>query len=127
MSYGHALKTAASAEESIAAYRRSIELQPSLGEAYWSLANLKIFRFAPAELDAMRAQLRRADLADEDRYHLHFAIGKALEAGGQYAESFEHYSLGNALRRTEVHYDPEEMTQSVLPSRILGTHDLFAS
>jgi len=27
----------------------------------------------------MRAQLLRPDLADEDRYHLHFAIGKALE------------------------------------------------
>jgi len=127
LSYGHALKTAASAEESIAAYRRSIELQPSLGEAYWSLANLKIFRFAPAELDAMRAQLLRPDLADEDRYHLHFAIGKALEDGGQYAESFEHYSLGNALRRKEVHYDPEEMTQSVRRARILCTREFFAS
>src|SRR5258708_27505471 len=121
MSYGHALKTAASAEESIAAYRRSIELQPSLGEAYWSLANLKIFRFAPAELDAMRAQLRRADLADEDSYHLHFAIGKALEDGGQYSESFEHYSLGNALRRKEVHYAPQEMTPNLRRASILST------
>ena len=104
MSYGHALKTAATAEESIAAYRRSLELQPSLGEAYWSLANLKTFRFTPAELDAMRAQLRRPDLADEDRFHLHFAIGKALEDGGHYAESFEHSAWqrpaaqGSALR-----------------------------
>jgi tetratricopeptide (TPR) repeat protein len=127
MSYGHALKTAASAEESIAAYRRSIELLPSLGEAYWSLANLKTFRFAPAELDAMRAQLRRQDLADEDRFHLHFAIGKALEDGGQYDESFEHYSLGNALRRKEVHYDPEEMTQSVRRAKALCTQEFFAS
>src|SRR5258706_5799495 len=127
MSYGHALKTAASAEESIAAYRRSVELQPSLGEAYWSLANLKTFRFAAAELDAMRAQLRRQVLADEDRFHLHFAMGKALEDDGRYAESFEHYSLGNALRRQEIHYDPEEMTQSVRRAKALCTSEFFAS
>ena len=42
---GHALKTEGRQEESIAAYRRAIAMEPSLGEAYWSLANLKTFRF----------------------------------------------------------------------------------
>ncbi|HMI36164.1 MAG TPA: sulfotransferase, partial [Steroidobacteraceae bacterium] len=91
------------------------------------LANLKTFRFSSAELEAMRVQLRRQDLADEDRFHLHFAIGKALEDAGQYAESFEHYSLGNALRRKEVHYDPEELTQSVRRAKALCTREFFAS
>jgi Flp pilus assembly protein TadD len=127
MSYGHALKTAATADESIAAYRRGIELQPSLGEAYWSLANLKTFRFAPADLEAMRAQLRRQDLADEDRFHLHFAMGKALEDSGEYAESFEHYSSGNALRRKEVHYEAAEVSGSVRRTKALCTREFFAS
>src|SRR5712671_1267323 len=127
MSYGHTLKTAATAEESIAAYRHSIELQPSLGEAYWSLANLKTFRFSPAELAAMRAQLSRADLADEDCYHLHFAMGKALEDSGQYAESFEHYSRGNALRRKQIHYEPGEVSGSVRRAKALCTAEFFAS
>ena len=99
MSYGHALKTAGRQEESIQAYRKSIELKPGLGETYWSLANLKTFRFSPSDLDAMRGQLRHGDLSDEDRYHFHFAIGKALEDLGLYAESFEHYANGNRLRR----------------------------
>ena len=47
----------------------------------------------------MRAQLERGDLAEEDRFHLHFALGKALEDEGRYAESFDHYDEGNALRR----------------------------
>jgi tetratricopeptide (TPR) repeat protein len=127
LSYGHALKTAATADESIAAYRRSIALQPSLGEAYWSLANLKTFRFSRAELDSMRAQLGRADLADEDRYHLLFAVGKALEDGGKYAESFEHYSRGNALRRKEIHYDADEVSATVRRTKALCTQEFFAA
>jgi tetratricopeptide (TPR) repeat protein len=53
MSYGHALKTAGRRDESIAAYRKAIGLEPRLGEAYWSLANLKTFRFSPAEIETM--------------------------------------------------------------------------
>ena len=45
MSLGHALKTEGRQEESVAAYRRAISMEPTLGEAYWSLANLKTFRF----------------------------------------------------------------------------------
>jgi predicted Zn-dependent protease len=57
MSYGHTLKTAGRQSEAIGAYRKSIVQLPSLGEAYWSLANLKTFRFKPEEIAMMRAQL----------------------------------------------------------------------
>ena len=127
MSYGHALKTAGRTGDCIVAYRRCLEQLPSLGEAYWSLANLKTFRFTPHELDAMRAQLRRVDLGAEDRFHLHFAMGKALEDDGAYAKSFEHYSAGNALRRESVHYDPDELTQNVRRTKALCTPEFFAS
>jgi hypothetical protein len=80
----------------MAAYRKSLELTPELGEAYWSLANLKTFEFTTADMTAMRAQLERATLTDEDRLHFHFALGKALEDRDDYAASFEHYVAGNA-------------------------------
>ncbi|HUY84343.1 MAG TPA: tetratricopeptide repeat protein, partial [Steroidobacteraceae bacterium] len=108
MSYGHALKTGGRETESAAAYRKSTELRPYLGEAYWSLANLKTVRFAPAEIAAMRAVLARADLAEEDRFHLHFALGKALEDAGEYADSFAHYAAGNRLRRAGLAYSADE-------------------
>jgi predicted Zn-dependent protease len=44
--YGHALSTAGRKRDGIAAYRKCIELAPRFGEAYWSLANLKTFRFS---------------------------------------------------------------------------------
>jgi len=127
MSYGHALKTNGREPDSIAAYERSIALLPSLGEAYWSLANLKTVRFSAHQIEAMRSQLARGDLQDEDRYHLHFAMGKALEDTGRYAESFEHYDQGNRLRRAGIRYSPEEMSAHVRRSRTLFTAEFFAA
>jgi predicted Zn-dependent protease len=126
MSYGHALKTAGRQEESIRAYRRSIELQPGLGEAYWSLANMKTIRFTPADLDTMRTQLANGQLTQEDRLHFHFAIGKALEDAAAYTESFEHYSSGNSLRRAGVAYNAAETTAYVRRSKELFSREFFA-
>ena len=111
MSYGHALKTAGRLDDGIAAYRKSIAQMPNLGEAYWSLANLKTYRFDESEIAAMRSQLARTDIGDEDRLHFHFALGKALEDLGDYAESFRHYAEGNRIRRGQMDYSPEETTE----------------
>ncbi len=127
MSYGHTLKTAGRSNDGVAAYRRAIELEPSLGEAYWSLANLKTFRFTAAELAAMRMQLQRADLSVEDRYHFEFALGKALEDEALYAESFAHYSEGNRLRRSLLIYDAEESGGRLRRSQQLFSSAFFAA
>jgi predicted Zn-dependent protease len=113
MSLGHTLKTAGRRDDSIAAYRKSIASLPAFGEAYWSLANLKTFRFAPDEIAAMRAQLARSDIGTEDRFHLHFALGKALEDAADYADSFQQYAQGNALRRQTLKYSAAEITDIV--------------
>jgi tetratricopeptide (TPR) repeat protein len=125
MSYGHALKTAGRQAEGIDAYRRAIALMPSLGEAYWSLANLKTFRFAEAEIGAMEAQLARLDLSDEDRLHFHFALGKALEDAKDYAGSFAHYAEGNRIRARQLGYRAEETTERLNRSRALFTAAFF--
>ena len=126
MSYGHVLKTAGAASEGIGAYRRALELEPRLGEAWWSLANLKTYRFDAADMARMRQQLARGDLAAEDRYHFHFALGKALEDEQRYADSFEHYRQGNALRRAQLHYDPERIDGHVKRSKSLFTREFLA-
>jgi len=127
MSYGHALKTAGRQGECVATYRRAIELSPQLGEAYWSLANLKTFRFSDADVVAIQEQLRRNDLSEEDRFHFHFSLGKAFEDARDYAKSFEHYGLGNRLRREMVQYEAEETTQHVRRSKQLLTPEFFAA
>lgn len=126
MSLGHALKTANHNAESIQAYRRCIELAPQLGEVWWSLANLKTLRFTDEDVATMRAQLERGDLTHEDRFHFHFALGKALEDAGNYADSFAHYAEGNRLRRKTIRYDADENQAHVTRSKRLFTKEFFA-
>ena len=127
MSYGHALKTAGRRDDSIAAYRHGVTLQPTLGEAYWSLANLKTFAFTAADIAAMRAALARSDLTDEDRLHFEFALGKALEDEGAYAESFARYEAGSAIRRRLTPYQAEDTTAHLRRSKALLTAGFFAA
>jgi predicted Zn-dependent protease len=127
MSYGHALKTRGREDDGIAAYRKGIALLPSLGEAYWSLANLKTFSFSDPELASMRVQLASPTLSEEDRFHLNFALGKALEDRGEYAESFTQYALGNRSRRAQIRYRPEDMSEHVARVKALCTPAFFAS
>jgi len=125
LNYGHALKTAGRQQQSIDAYRKCISLAPQSGAAYWSLANLKTFRFTPADLEAMRAQLARADLAEDERVHLSFAAGKALEDAREYGESFESYSRGNRLRHSRLGYDPERTSARVRRCKEILTREFF--
>jgi tetratricopeptide (TPR) repeat protein len=107
MSYGHTLKTVGRLEESIEAYRKCIRLSPEVGEAYWSLANLKTFRFSDEDIDNMRQQVTSEGGDADDQSHLAFALGKALEDRGDYDESFHFYRRGNAIRRIEHRHNPQ--------------------
>jgi predicted Zn-dependent protease len=127
MSYGHALKTAGQTARAIEAYRRALAMLPSFGEVWWSLANLKTFRFSDADVATMRAQLARTDISDDDRLHLDFALGKALEDAGEYAASFDHYAAGNARRHAQLHYDPAETHARVEHIRRQYTREFFAA
>src|SRR6185437_16354296 len=83
MSYAHMLKTVARLDDGIAAYRKAIGLRPTLGEAWWSLANLKTIKFTNDDIAAMEAALATVGLSDDDRFHLHFALGKAMHDAGR--------------------------------------------
>jgi uncharacterized membrane protein YccC len=63
LSFGHALKTAGHTARAIEAYRRAATLGPAFGDAWWSLANLKTFRFTDADIATLREQLARNDSA----------------------------------------------------------------
>lgn len=125
MSYGHSLRALGRAPESIAAYRRAVSLLPGLGEAWFSLANTKTYRFAPDEIVQMGALVAQPGPSDEDRWHLHFALGKAFEDTGSYQRSFGHYREGNRLRRLAIDYDCADMTEHVTRSRTFFTPEFF--
>ena len=125
-SLGHMLKSVGRREDCVEAYRKAIALAPHFGEPYWSLANLKTFQITDPELETIRVQLEKADLADEDRTHFHFAIGKALEDKGEFADSFSHYAEGNRLRLKNNPYNADELSDHVRRCIALFTPELFA-
>ena len=126
MSYGHALKTVGRQDDGVAAYRRALALRAELGEAWWSLANLKTVRLDQSDIATMESALQTAGLADDDRLHLHFALGKAFEDAGNAACSFDHYAQGNALRSAQIGYDSGRIVRQVDQAIRIFSPDLFA-
>jgi len=102
----HHLKTIGRQEEAIARYRECIAIKPDHCEAYWSLANLKTFRFEAGEIKAMQALLQKPDLDDEGRAQIHNALGLEFEAQKDFDQAFENFSLCNLARRKAEFYDP---------------------
>jgi tetratricopeptide (TPR) repeat protein len=104
-SMAHHLKTIGRQDEAIARYRECIALQPDHSESYWSLANLKTFRFEDAEVDAMQ-QLLEQDLPDESRAQIHNALGLEYEGRKNYDQAFINFSRCNQVQRKSEYYDP---------------------
>lgn len=113
LSRGHALKTVGRRDACLAAYRRAVALAPTLGEAWWSLANLKTHRFSEEDLARMESSLDAEGAGDEDRMHLHFALGRGHETAGRAREAFAHYDKANAMRRASLPYDAHMTTAHV--------------
>lgn len=127
MSYGHALKTVGRTADSVAAYRRATALRPAFGEAWWSIANLKTEPFDAADLAAMEGALHDAQASVEDRFHLHFALGKALSDRSDAENAFIHYAEANRLRRTAQPYEAARTSRMVDAVIGLSTPDFFAA
>jgi tetratricopeptide (TPR) repeat protein len=126
LTLGHALKTTGSQAAAIEAYTRAYSIKPDFGDAYWSLANLKTYKFDEVQIAAMRAEEAARTIGLSDRYHLCFALGKALEDHGEYEESFNYYERGNRLKREEVAYDWRRISGEIDRQIEHCTADLFA-
>ncbi|MCP1469059.1 putative Zn-dependent protease [Sphingobium sp. OAS761] len=128
---GHALKTLGHQADAIHAYRQAVARQPTMGEAWWSLANLKTVTLDTADIAAMEQALDRlapdAEARKEDIFHLHFSLGKALEDAGACQAAFGHYARGNALRRTLVAHDADDFAAEVRATAATFTAPFLAA
>ncbi len=127
LSMAHTLKTLGRQQEAIESYRCAAQERRGYGDAYWSLANLKTYRFTDEELATMRAAEAAPRTALADRYHLCFALGKALEDRSEYADSFSYYERGNALKKSECRYRPEFIERNTRLQIEVCTAELFAA
>jgi tetratricopeptide (TPR) repeat protein len=124
---GHVLKTVGRIEEAVESYRNAYRTRGDFGDAYWSLANLKTYRFTDDEIAAMEQRVEDARTGTMDRFHLCFALGKAWEDRGDYAPSFARYEQGNRLRRQELRYDPDRAEAAMQAQAEIGTGTFFRS
>ncbi len=127
LSHGHALKTIGSQELAISAYRQTIELRPGFGDAWWSLANLKTFRFDDEDIESIRGEIAKPDCPLEDYFHLCFALGKALDDRAMYEEAFHYYKLGNDTKHKLEGYDPEHIADVIHRSKTVCTESFFSA
>ncbi|MEM9386064.1 MAG: sulfotransferase [Pseudomonadota bacterium] len=124
-SKGHALKTCGRYDDAVSAYGRALDAQPRHGEAWYSLANLKTYRFTSAQLAQMEAQLAARDLPHQDRVYLCFAMGKAQEDRNAYEASFAHYAEGNEIKRRQSRYDAQRMHAELMAQQRVCTPAFF--
>ncbi|MHA7817558.1 MAG: tetratricopeptide repeat-containing sulfotransferase family protein [Pseudohaliea sp.] len=124
-SRGHALKTCGDYAAAVAAYRSALSSRERHGEAWYSLANLKTYRFDDGELATMERVLATPGLPAADRVYLSFALGKAEEDRKDYAASFRHYAEGNRLKRAASRYDADAMSRELAAQREHCDRSLF--
>jgi tetratricopeptide (TPR) repeat protein len=95
------------------AIRAALRHNPRFGLAHFNLAQLLDGRLPETDLAAQRRLLEDRELADEQRFNLHFGVAQVLDARGEYAEAAEHLDRANALQLAEwrkcgQEYDPME-------------------
>jgi tetratricopeptide (TPR) repeat protein len=125
VNYGHALRASGFQEQSIAAYRKAVECRPSFGSAWWSLADMKTFRFSDVDIGEMQTQVKRPNIGADDRIALQFALGKAHEDLHAYDRSWEQYVKANAGMRLRIDYDLDSMTSRVASNKALFTPEFL--
>ena len=116
-SRGHALKTWGKQAEAIESYRSALKNNASYGEAYYALSNLKTYQFSDAEIDSMVAIEKNKALTPANSVFLYFALGKAFEDRHDWKESFGYYEKGNRVKKIQISYNAEQMTEELLSQR----------
>jgi tetratricopeptide (TPR) repeat protein len=117
---GHVLKAVGDYDGAVAAYRTCMRETPGYGETYWSLANLKTYRFDDATVAEMEKRVAEPGGNVQSEVNFLFALAKAYEDRGDYERAWEYYRRGNGTQRAQVQYDPVQ-TEAV-NDRILAVY-----
>jgi tetratricopeptide (TPR) repeat protein len=125
LSRGHALKTVGRLEDAVESYRSAYRVKPDFGDAFWSLANLKTYRFTDDEVARMLEQIEAPATSNVNRFHMCFALGAAYEARRDFARSFAFYEQGNLLKKKDVRYDPDLQDRALQRQMEFCTPELF--
>jgi len=127
VSLGHVYKSDGETDKAVELYRQAYGIKADYGDAYWSLANTKSYRFTDDEVARMAEMETHPDTGELDRIQLCFALGKAHEDRGEHERAFACYARGNALKQTTVHHSPRHLQVRVDSQIEVCTPELFAA
>ena len=95
LTMGHLYKTDGQIEKSIDSYTSAFSMDKYFGDAYWSLANLKTYKFNEKQIKSLQEMVNDEFVPDEEKVFMYFCLGKAYEDMGKYKESYNFYKSGN--------------------------------
>lgn len=125
LTQGHALKAIGRTQEAVKSYRNAYKIRSTFGDSYWSLANLKTYRFSSNEISLMKRLVESPDAPDEDKIHACFALGKSLEDRSEFERSFFYYESGNHMQKERLNYDADRMTHRMRDQERTCTAELL--
>ncbi len=125
ISYGRALRAIGRGDESVGAFRKAVEILPAFAAGHRTLATVKTVTFDVATVQQLRGLLARPGLVVSHRAQLHFALAKALEDTGQYAEAFENYRRSNELQATGASGTADRFLDLVRRTKGVFTQEYF--
>ena len=125
VSLAHVYKSDGEFEEAVKLYQASYEIKRDHGDAYWSLANTKSYKFADAEIEQMQAVEAAADTGTDDRIQVCFALGKAFEDQQDFETAMRYYETGNALKKASTHHHEKPLAVRIESQLEVCTPELF--
>ncbi|MEE4147130.1 MAG: sulfotransferase [Halieaceae bacterium] len=125
LSYGHALRALGRIDACVNAYEQCITRDAGAGEAYWSLANLKTYKFSDEQLAAMEERLNDQQCPYRDYYHLLFSLGKAREDRSEYQGAMAAYVKANQVRGKSVPWDVQAFHSEMQSLQAFFSADYF--
>jgi tetratricopeptide (TPR) repeat protein len=100
------LKSQGKLDEAAAFYQEIMVLEPGYTQAHFSYSGIHKYKDrSDPHINLMLDVQKRTALSDENRIHLDFALAKAFEDLGDYAQAFGYLKSGNDLRSREFNYD----------------------
>ena len=127
VSKGHLQKTFGDLKGSIDSYKKSYKIDQYYGDAYWSLANLKTYKFNDEEIMQLEKMTQDEFINDNEKIYMSFALGKAFEDRGEYNKSFRNYQNGNSLKKEFTKFDLKLFDEECKNQKEVCTRDLFNS
>ena len=125
VSLAHIYNATGESPKAVDLFKQAYGLKPDFGDAFWSLANTKSYRFTEEELAAMTNRVSAPSTPQIDKTQMHFALGKAYEDGKDYDTAFSHYQAGNTLKRETSNHSKEQLDIRISTQLDVCTAELF--